>query len=234
MMQFDLNTTSLPGHGDHHLFFKFELRSEGAIFGNKAIGEVRVPFKDLIEGFNGSVRIVNYHVRNSDEEPIGVLSFSYEVKEKIKRIDTQKLCYPVKPNYTMPPPTFPLQLSPPVAVDHGVYQHKYPSPLIQAPASYRYMKKTPEWDRENQAAQAVRPELIKHDYKVTDSNRENLAIEVNSTLIFFLVESLRQWRIHFAQNLTGSNGNWLAESSAQVRTTSTANIDHREATSLQL
>ncbi|KAJ6393272.1 hypothetical protein OIU77_022697 [Salix suchowensis] len=91
MMQFDLNTTSLPGHGDHHLFFKFELRSEGAIFGNKAIGEVRVPFKDLIEGFNGSVRIVNYHVRNSDEEPIGVLSFSYEVKEKIKRIDTQKV-----------------------------------------------------------------------------------------------------------------------------------------------
>ncbi|KAJ6307766.1 hypothetical protein OIU76_017538 [Salix suchowensis] len=88
MMQFDLNTTTLPGHGDHHLFFKFELRSEGAIFGNKAIGEVRVPFKDLIEGFNGSVRIVNYHVRNSDEEPIGVLSFSYEVKEKIKRIDT--------------------------------------------------------------------------------------------------------------------------------------------------
>ncbi|KAJ6307767.1 hypothetical protein OIU76_017539 [Salix suchowensis] len=175
----------------------------------------------------------------------------------------------------MPPPTFPLQLSPPVAVDHGVYQHKYPSPLIQAPASYRYMKKTPEWicfhftERSKidcypvvaifssswlelvietyisvrleiefsryrigkiQAAQAVRPELIKHDYKVTDSNRENLAIEVNSTLIFFLVESLRQWRIHFAQNLTGSNGNWLAESSAQARTTSTANIDHGEAT----
>ncbi|KAJ6713632.1 hypothetical protein OIU85_025282 [Salix viminalis] len=45
----------------------------------------------------------------------------------------------------MPPPTFPLQLSPPVAVDHGVYQHKYPSPLIQAPASYRHMKKTTEW-----------------------------------------------------------------------------------------
>ncbi|KAF9689049.1 hypothetical protein SADUNF_Sadunf01G0051400 [Salix dunnii] len=183
MMQFDLNTASLPGHGDHHLFFKFELRCEGAIFGNKAIGEVRVPFKDLIEGFNGSVRIVNYHVRNSDRESIGVLSFSYE------------LCYPVKPHYTMPPPTFPLQLSPPVAVDHGVYQHEYPSPLIQAPASYRYMKKTPEWlvietyilvnfeikfsgykIGKIQAAQVVRPELIKHEYKVTDSNRENLAI----------------------------------------------------------
>lgn len=80
----------------------------------------------------------------------------------------------------------------------------------------------------------MRPELIKHEYKVTDSSRENLAIEVNSTLIFFLVESMRQWRIHFAQNLTGSNGNWLAESSAQVRTTSTANINHREATTMIL
>ncbi|KAJ6712884.1 INGRESSION PROTEIN FIC1 [Salix purpurea] len=102
MMQFDLNTTSLPGHGDHHLFFKFELRSEGAIFGNKAIGEVLVPFKDLIEGFNGSVRIVNYHVRNSDEESIGVLSFSYEVKEKIKRIDTPKVDW--APGFRSPSP----------------------------------------------------------------------------------------------------------------------------------
>ena len=84
MMQFNLNTTSLPDYGDH-LFFKFELRCKGSIFGNKTIGEVCVPFKDLNEEFNGSVRFVSYQVRNSDGRPNGVLNFSYEVNGKVKR-----------------------------------------------------------------------------------------------------------------------------------------------------
>ena len=199
MMQFDLNTTSLPGHGDHHLFFKFELRSEGAIFGNKAIGEVRVPFKELMEGFNGSVRIVNYHVRNSDWESIGVLNFSYEVNGKVEKneIDSPRVdlppgirfsspkkfhypssgvdvksrkpclypslddisfsspspgtgfpstesCYPVKPCYALPPPSFPVQIPTYVAVGHRLYQNQYPSPLTRSPGSYRYTTKTAE------------------------------------------------------------------------------------------
>jgi hypothetical protein len=199
MMEFDLNTTSLPGHGDH-LFFKFELRCEGAIFGNKSIGEVCVPFKDLIEEFNGSVRFVSYQVRNSDGKPNGVLNLSYEVNEKVQKegiespkvdlppgirfsspkkvrypsvevdvksrnaclypslddisfsspspgsgLPSMELSHPVKVRYTMPPPTFPLQLPPSVAVDHGVHQHQFPSPLTQSPGSYRYTTKTPEY-----------------------------------------------------------------------------------------
>ncbi|KAL3609595.1 hypothetical protein D5086_000615 [Populus alba] len=198
-MQFDLNTTSLPGHGDH-LFFKFKLRCEGAIFGNKSIGEVCVPFKDLTEEFNGSVRFVSYQVRNSDGNPNGVLNLSYEVNEKVQKegidspkvdlppgirfsspkkvlypsvevdVKSRKACrYPslddisfsspspgtglpsmelshqVKVCYTMPPPAFPLQLPPSIALDHGVRQHQYPSPLTQSPGSYRYTTKTPEY-----------------------------------------------------------------------------------------
>ncbi|CAK7336009.1 unnamed protein product [Dovyalis caffra] len=166
MMQFDLNTTSLPDQGDN-LFFKFELRCEGAIFGNRTIGEVCVPFKDLSEEFNGSVRFVSYQVRNSDGRPNGVLNFSYEVIEKVKKkgIDSPKVDLPrgipfssvkkliilpwksmlMKACYPTPPPAFPYQLPPSVAVGHGVYQHQYPSPLTQNPGSDWYSTKTTEY-----------------------------------------------------------------------------------------
>ncbi|GMH24431.1 hypothetical protein Nepgr_026274 [Nepenthes gracilis] len=79
-MTFDL--TSLPASlvpDDFFLFF--ELRHH-QIFGDKLVGEVRVPLKDVI-GDNCSpreiVRYVSYEVRSPDGKPNGVLNFSYKV-----------------------------------------------------------------------------------------------------------------------------------------------------------
>ncbi|KAJ9129154.1 hypothetical protein P3X46_034053 [Hevea brasiliensis] len=80
-MQFDLKSISFPDQGDH-LFLIFKLRCAGLIFRNRCIGKVRVPFKDLIDEFNGAVRFVSYQVRTSDGKPNGVLNFSYKVKGK--------------------------------------------------------------------------------------------------------------------------------------------------------
>ncbi|KAF5958601.1 hypothetical protein HYC85_005826 [Camellia sinensis] len=60
-----------------------------SIFGDKSVGEVRVPLKDVInreeeeeeevESSNGIIRFVSYEVRTSDGKPNGVLNFSYKV-----------------------------------------------------------------------------------------------------------------------------------------------------------
>lgn len=71
----------------HHLFLHFDMRTELAIFGDKSVGEVRVPLKDVInreeeeevESSDGIIRFVSYEVRTSDGKPNGVLSFSYKV-----------------------------------------------------------------------------------------------------------------------------------------------------------
>ncbi|KAJ4826065.1 hypothetical protein Tsubulata_000729 [Turnera subulata] len=84
-MLFDLRSIQLQEHVDN-LFLKFELRYEGIVFGNKTIGEVCVPFKDLIGDLNGSLRYVSYQVRNSDRKANGVLNFSYKVNGKATKI----------------------------------------------------------------------------------------------------------------------------------------------------
>lgn len=68
-------------HQQHqqHLFLQFDLRHEGNMFGDKTIGQVRVPFIDLIEDSAGVVRFVSYEVRSPDGKPNGVLNFSYKV-----------------------------------------------------------------------------------------------------------------------------------------------------------
>ncbi|KAF9686093.1 hypothetical protein SADUNF_Sadunf03G0122400 [Salix dunnii] len=103
MMLFDLNTTSLPDYGDH-LFIKFELRCQVSIFGSRTIGEVCVPFKDLNEEFNGSVRLLSYQVRNSDGRPNGVLNFSYEVNGKVEKneIDSPRVDLPPGIRFSSP------------------------------------------------------------------------------------------------------------------------------------
>ncbi|KAI8020491.1 hypothetical protein LOK49_LG04G03461 [Camellia lanceoleosa] len=70
----------------HHFFLHFDMRTELAIFGDKSVGEVRVPLKDVInreeeevESSDGIIRFVSYEVRTSDGKPNGVLSFSYKV-----------------------------------------------------------------------------------------------------------------------------------------------------------
>ncbi|XP_075659654.1 protein SRC2-like [Castanea sativa] len=86
VIHFDLKHIS---HRDHcnHFLLKFELRSEGIVFGNKTIGQVQVPLKDLIDEFNGAVRFISYQVRTCDSnKPTGVLNFSYKINGKTKRI----------------------------------------------------------------------------------------------------------------------------------------------------
>lgn len=74
-----------------NLFLKFDLRNEGVVFGNRSIGEVRIPMKDLIEEFHGAVRYLSYQVRNSNGHPNGVLSFSYKL-EKMNTSTTTDCC----------------------------------------------------------------------------------------------------------------------------------------------
>ncbi|KAF2322999.1 hypothetical protein GH714_032690 [Hevea brasiliensis] len=79
-MHFDLSEVSVVDC--EHLFIHFDLYHEGLYFGDKTIGEVRVPLKDLIEESRGIVRFVNYQVRTPDGKPNGLLNFSYTVHAK--------------------------------------------------------------------------------------------------------------------------------------------------------
>ncbi|KAA8530040.1 hypothetical protein F0562_004749 [Nyssa sinensis] len=96
-MRFDLgDNTSIFYQDSDHLFLHFDLRSEGLlVFGDKSIGEVHVPFKDLVQDFNGIVRFVSYEVRSSDGKPNGVLNFTYKVKEKGMSTGNQIDGYPI-------------------------------------------------------------------------------------------------------------------------------------------
>ena len=52
-LQFDLRDISLADSANYYV--KFSLRCEGIVFGNKTIGEVCVPLKELIDEFNRAV-----------------------------------------------------------------------------------------------------------------------------------------------------------------------------------
>ncbi|KAJ9189800.1 hypothetical protein P3X46_001053 [Hevea brasiliensis] len=79
-MQFDLSEVSFVDCD--HIFIHFDLRHEGLYFGDKTIGEVRVPLKDLIQESSGIVRFVNYQVSTPDWKPNGLLNFSFKVYAK--------------------------------------------------------------------------------------------------------------------------------------------------------
>ncbi|WCJ40274.1 Calcium-dependent lipid-binding (CaLB domain) family protein [Euphorbia peplus] len=88
-MQFDLSEISFVDCD--HFFIRFELCHEGLYFGDKIIGEVRVPLKDMIHESSGILRFVNYQVQSPDGRPNGILNFSYKVNVKVKedmRIDS--------------------------------------------------------------------------------------------------------------------------------------------------
>jgi hypothetical protein len=78
LMHFDLAGVSFQDCD--HFFIHFDLCHEGLYFGDKTIGKVRVPLKDLIEEANGIVRFLSYEVRTPDGKPNGVLKFSCKVK----------------------------------------------------------------------------------------------------------------------------------------------------------
>ncbi|KAF5741237.1 hypothetical protein HS088_TW10G00233 [Tripterygium wilfordii] len=79
-----------------HLYLLFQICCEGIAFGSRNIGEVRVPFKDLIDEFDGNIRYVSYLIRTKDREPNGLLNFSYKVNGKTKERGTDKYLVPGK------------------------------------------------------------------------------------------------------------------------------------------
>ncbi|KAF7801508.1 protein SRC2-like protein [Senna tora] len=81
-LKFDLRWVSIQDLD--HLFFRFEFRHDGVILGDKLIGEVRVPLKDLIQeeggcALGGVVRFVNYEVSNGEGKANGIFYFSYRL-----------------------------------------------------------------------------------------------------------------------------------------------------------
>ncbi|GKC00607.1 SRC2-like protein, partial [Tanacetum coccineum] len=60
-----------------------KIKTEG-MFGDKDVGEVHVPVKELLEGFNGKVvQFVSYQVRKPSGKPKGELSFSYKFDDTL-------------------------------------------------------------------------------------------------------------------------------------------------------
>ena len=76
-IRFDLNWVSF--HDCDDLFVHFEFRHDGLLLGDKLIGEVKVPLKDLIREGGGTTRFVLYEVRSGDGKPNGIFNFSYKV-----------------------------------------------------------------------------------------------------------------------------------------------------------
>ncbi|OWM89825.1 uncharacterized protein LOC116199217 [Punica granatum] len=64
------------------VFVRFEVRCEGTVFGNRTVGETRVPLRDLVEEFHGARRFLSYQVKTGDGRANGVLNFSYKVNGK--------------------------------------------------------------------------------------------------------------------------------------------------------
>ncbi|KAF5746355.1 hypothetical protein HS088_TW06G00526 [Tripterygium wilfordii] len=96
-VQIDLK--EIPFHDSRivsHVYLRFQIYCEGIGFGNRNIGEVRVPFKDLIDEFDGNIRFVNYQIRTKDGKPNGVLNFSYVVNGMTKKIGTDNRLVPEK------------------------------------------------------------------------------------------------------------------------------------------
>ncbi|XP_050225764.1 protein SRC2-like [Mercurialis annua] len=163
-MQFDLKAVSLADH----LFLKFKLRCAGVVFGNRTVGEVRVPLKDLMDDeLNSSVRFVSYQVRSGEGKPKGVLNFSYRFRGKETdcpradkvtegddvRLQEKKSLYPSLDDIrsSSPPKKAPSQESfypkldfyppqfPAFVVNHGEYHPPpSPSPFLQNPAGLHW------------------------------------------------------------------------------------------------
>ncbi|KAL2939559.1 Protein SRC2-like protein [Bienertia sinuspersici] len=83
-MKFDLKPLNFIDPNFNDLSLLFELRNQGQLFGDKVIGEVRVPLKDLIDSVGGEiVRFVSYEVRNPEGKHNGILDFSYKVIDDV-------------------------------------------------------------------------------------------------------------------------------------------------------
>jgi hypothetical protein len=84
----------------NRILLVFELRCKRGLGGDKAIGELYVPVKELLNylGDGKSMRFVSYQVRKHSGKPKGALNFSYRF--------TKKPAYLVEPS-APPFPSFP-------------------------------------------------------------------------------------------------------------------------------
>nr|GEX26988.1 hypothetical protein [Tanacetum cinerariifolium] len=63
-----------------------KIKTEG-MFGDKDVGEVHVPVKELLQGFNGKVvQFVSYQVRKPSGKPKGELAFSYKFDDTLAQV----------------------------------------------------------------------------------------------------------------------------------------------------
>jgi hypothetical protein len=76
----------------NRLILVFKLRCERSLGGDKDVGEVYVPVKELLDyvGDGKSMQFVSYRVRKPSGKPKGALNFSYRF--------SQKVAYPVEPS----------------------------------------------------------------------------------------------------------------------------------------
>ncbi|KAF9618089.1 hypothetical protein IFM89_000040 [Coptis chinensis] len=130
LIQLDLSALHLDNQ--HDLFLEFDMLCDSAIFGDKSIGQVRVPIKELIEECNGTVRYVSYQVMTTDGKPNGVLDFSYKViDDQFNKIgslypEIESIAFHQPLIYPPPLPTPPEVYCP----SPGVF---YPQPLPETP-----------------------------------------------------------------------------------------------------
>ncbi|CAO2829823.1 unnamed protein product [Amaranthus hypochondriacus] len=79
-IKFDLRLLNSMNSDFSTYSVRFEIRNPGQFFGDKIIGEVCVPLKELIQSVGAEVtRFVSYQVRNPDGKSNGILEFSYKV-----------------------------------------------------------------------------------------------------------------------------------------------------------
>ncbi|CAN4091697.1 unnamed protein product [Withania somnifera] len=127
-----------------HLVFK--LRCQRAL-GDKDIGEVNVPIKELLESPNttGNKQFVSYQIRKPSGKPKGQLTFSYQFSDKITgdtadaKIDHPMTAYPAVGSTSVypPPPAYAYGTSPAPA-GYPPQTSVYPPQEAAAPGGYGY------------------------------------------------------------------------------------------------
>lgn len=100
----------------NQLTLHIKLRSQRSLFGDKQIGRVQVPLKELLDqpGDGKSLQYVNYQVRKSSGKAQGAISLSYKLGEKFTAapalahppppIGSTSAPYHAPPPYGYPPP----------------------------------------------------------------------------------------------------------------------------------
>ncbi|XP_071730445.1 protein SRC2-like [Rutidosis leptorrhynchoides] len=113
-----------------------------AMFGDKDLGEVHVPVKELLEGLSSNgkpLQFVSYQVRKPSGKPKGELSFSYKFAEKPAKPAEPVPAYPAqKPDKLDQPVTAYPMVAHPVSGSSSLYPPPYPPPTTAATVSGGY------------------------------------------------------------------------------------------------